>query len=127
MEISMKRVFQSVVLGHLVGMGLLVLLSCTAIMLSYPSKSVMIVGILALSLGAAFIGFYLRGKGASVMESLLSGGIYALIPFVVSLFGKGEILTFGYRLILVLVMVLLAVMPGWLFHKRKKRRRATRR
>jgi len=126
MKLSFKSVFFSVLVGHTVGVIVLVLLSCTAMMLSYPSESVMLVGILSLALGSAFLGFYLRGQRCTLGDACLCGLVYAAIPFVLSLFLSGEGIGLGYRLILVAVTVMLSVLPSWLFRKKKKYRRVRR-
>ena len=127
MGISVKRIVKSVLWGHTVGLAMLILLSCVAMMLPYPSKSVTVLGVLSVSLGSIFLGFYQRGKQAVLSEAIVSGALYGLIPLIVSLFGKGEQFAIGYRLTLALVAILLAVLPSWLFKKRKKRRRVSRR
>lgn len=127
MGISVKRIGLSVLMSHLVGMVLLILLSCIALMLPYPVNTTKIIGILAFSFGAAFLGFRLRGKEIGAPEAILSGALYGGVTLISSLFGKGEATGVSYRLILFAVSVLLAVLPLWLFKKRKKRKRAYRR
>ncbi len=126
MKLSVKNIFCSVLFSHIFGMALLILLSSVAMMLSYPSESVMLVGVLSLSLGGAFLGFYLRGRGAALPDALCGGFLYAGIPFVLSLFSSEKSVGLGYRLLLVAVTVLLAVLPSWVFKKKKKYRRVRR-
>lgn len=126
MKLSFTDILRSVLLAHAVGLLLLVLLSCTAMMLSYPSQSVMLVGILSLSLGSAFLGFYLRGKSCALPDAFVCGALFAAIPLLLSLFLSGGGMSFGYRAILFGVAALLSVLPSWLFRKRKKYRRVRR-
>lgn len=123
MKLSFKGVFRSVLISHMVGMLLLALLSCTAMLLSYPSESVMLVGILSLSLGSAFLGFFLRGQKGTLADGFVCGVLYGSVPFVLSLFLSDGGMGLGYRLILFAVTVALSLLPSWLFKKKKKYRR----
>ena len=126
MKLSFKSIIRSVVLSHVVGVLLLALLSCVAMMLSYPSESVRLVGVLSLSLGGAFLGLWLRGQSAALSDALLGGILYAALPLILSLFLAEDGVGFGYRLVLVAVTALLSVLPTWLFKKKRKYRRIRR-
>lgn len=126
MKLTLKSVLRSVLWSHAFGVSLLVLLSCIAMLLSYPSESVRLVGVLSLALGSAFLGLALRGRGASLPDALLGGLLYALPPIVLSLFWAKESVGMGYRLVLIAVILALSVLPSWLFKKKKKYRRIRR-
>ena len=127
MTFSFKSALRSALLGHLVGLGLLFPLSCVAMMLSYPLKTVDLIGILTFELGAAFIGFESRAKEALPLGALMGGILYGAVWFAVSVFGRGEFFTLGTRLLLWLIALALSVLPLFLFRKKKKRRRVKRR
>ena len=126
MKLGFKGVFRLVVFAHVVGIAVLVLLSCVAMFFSYPSECVILVGVLSLSFGAVFLGFYFRGQGASFLDSLLGGALYTVVCMITSLFSKGEGLSIGYRFILLAVSFALILLPSRCFKKKKKYRRIRR-
>ena len=127
MKVSFLRAGKHILLGHLVGFGLTALLSCATLLLPYPAESVTLVGLLSASVGALFLGILLRSAQAALGEAVLSGLGYALVPFLVSLFGTGERFSLWMKVTVFAVLTVLALVPGIFFHPQKKRRRVTRR
>ena len=126
MKLSFKGVLQSVAMAHTVGILLVVLLSCVAMLLMYPSESITLIGILSSSLGSACLGMYLRGMRCTVVDALVCGLIYGGILLLGSFVLSGDGMKISYRMILFGVMIILAILPSWLFKKKKKRRRIRR-
>lgn len=127
MKGSFIGVVKHVFLGHCVGLAVLGLLSCAAMMLPYPSESVMLSGLLPLMVGAFFMGIFEKREGVMLTEAIAAGIVYAILPLTVSLFGKGELFSLGIKLLLSAVALMLSLIPSLCFHKKKKRRRVTRR
>ena len=117
------RSFRPALIGHLSAFVVMALLSWLALCFENPSSAVLPIAFISLGAGAVVCGIGVRKNGTGLFGALAGGGLYILIPFLISCFGKAEFFSLGTR-ILVLFSVLAAVLTVvLLFPKTKKRKR----
>jgi len=119
------RSLRSALTGHLTAFLMTALLSWLALYLENPSSAVLPIAFVSLGAGAVVCAIDIRKSGTGVLGALTGGGIFVLIPFLTSLFGKGEFFSFGTRLLVLLAAFSAVLAVVLLFPKagRKKRRR----
>lgn len=127
------RILRPVFVGHLSGFGALLVLAMVALFLTDPTAAALPLALAALFVGAFVCALVSRKLSLGLLPALLAGLVYALIPWIASLFHLGESaggLSFGRSTLSALLLWLVAVLPALLIPKKKsgaslaKRRRA---
>lgn len=127
MSFSIKRAVIHAIWGHVFGFSFILLLSCAAMMLPYPSEATVVAGLLPQVFAALSFGLIERRAGVLLKEAILTGAIYGASLFVVSCFGVGAFFSLGMRGLLSGLPILISLVPSLFFHKKKRRRRMRRR
>lgn len=117
------RSFCTALIGHLTAFLVMALLSWLALYFENPSSAVLPIAFVSLGVGAVVCGIGVRKSGTGILGALMGGGIYVLIPFLISCFGKAEFFSFGTRLLVLLAALTSVLAVVLLFPSAKKRKR----
>lgn len=118
------RFLRPMLVGHLSGFGALLVLSMIALSASDPSALALPLALSALSLGALICGIVSRKTSLGLLGGVVAGLLFALIPWILSLFSLGKesagMLTFGQSSLAALALWVIASLPPAFTPKKKK-------
>lgn len=120
------RSLVSALIGHLVALLIMTLLSLMALSFEDPTAAVLPLAFVSLGMGAVVTGIGIRRGGRDPLGALLGGGLFSIVPFVASFFGKAAFFTFGIRFLILFIAWSFVMAIVMLFPQRKKKRKHKR-
>lgn len=117
------RSLSAALIGHLSAFLIMALLSLFALYLENPSAVVLPMAFVSLGAGAVICGIGIRKSCTGLLGALCGGGIFVLLLFLISCFGKGEFFSPGTKLLVMLAAFAAVMTVVLLFPKAKKRKR----